>query len=144
MVTGEQEEGYSVPNASTATRTDTPLRDIPQSIQVIPRQVIEEQQVIRLDEALRNVSGVTFGGTNEGTGTFVDIRGFQGDLDNSFELDNYFLTNAAIFYRRDNWRVALNFKHIFDIDYSSGTPFGNTRIGVGEPFTAIGSVSVEF
>jgi len=30
VVTGEREDGYSVPNASTATRTDTPLRDIPQ------------------------------------------------------------------------------------------------------------------
>lgn len=78
LVTGEQESGYSVPNASTTARTDTPLRDIPQSIQVIPRQVIEDQQVIRLEEALSNVSSVSFGGTNEGTGAFVDIRGFQG------------------------------------------------------------------
>lgn len=79
LVTGEQEEtGYSVPNATTATRTDTPLRDVPQSIQVIPQQVLEDQQVIRLEEALRNVSSVSFGGTNEGTGAFVDIRGFQG------------------------------------------------------------------
>lgn len=46
MVTGEQEtEGYSVPNASTATRTDTPIRDIPQSIQVVPRQVLEDRNV---------------------------------------------------------------------------------------------------
>lgn len=37
VVTGEQEEGYSVPDATTATKTDTPLRDIPQSIQVVPQ-----------------------------------------------------------------------------------------------------------
>ena len=37
---------------------DTPLRDIPQSIQVIPRELLEDQQINRLDEALRNLSGV--------------------------------------------------------------------------------------
>lgn len=59
VVTGEREETrYSVPNATTATRTDTPIRDIPASIQVIPEQVLQDQQVTRLDEALRNVSGV--------------------------------------------------------------------------------------
>ncbi|MEH2275319.1 MAG: hypothetical protein V7K40_11155 [Nostoc sp.] len=36
VVTGEQ-DGYNAPNATTATRTDTPLRDIPQSIQVVPQ-----------------------------------------------------------------------------------------------------------
>ncbi|AUS99575.1 TonB-dependent siderophore receptor [Nostoc sp. CENA543] len=69
----------------------------------------------------------------------------QGDLDNSFELDSYFLTNAGIFYRRNNWRFALNFKNIFDVDYISGVPFGRTSgIYPGEPFTVIGSVSVRF
>jgi iron complex outermembrane receptor protein len=39
VVTGQQDR-YSVTNATTATRTDTPLRDIPQSIQAVPRQVL--------------------------------------------------------------------------------------------------------
>lgn len=69
----------------------------------------------------------------------------EGDLENTFRLDSYFLTNAAIFYRRDNWRFAVNFKNIFDIDYITGVPFGRTSgIQVGEPFTVIGSVSVQF
>ncbi|MBE9171351.1 TonB-dependent receptor plug domain-containing protein [Pleurocapsales cyanobacterium LEGE 06147] len=88
IATGEaEEEGYNVPDASTATRTDTPIRDIPQSIQVIPRQVIEDQGVTNISDALRNVSGVTvragYGGTND---NYV-IRGF-----NTFErLRNGFL-----------------------------------------------------
>ncbi|MEA5600479.1 TonB-dependent siderophore receptor (plasmid) [Nostoc edaphicum CCNP1411] len=56
-VTGESDT-YSVPDASTATRTDAQLRDIPQSIQVIPRQVIEDRNVVRLSELADNVSGV--------------------------------------------------------------------------------------
>ncbi len=46
LVTGRQ-DGYRVPEASTATKTDTILRDIPQAIQVIPRQVLQDQQVRR-------------------------------------------------------------------------------------------------
>ncbi len=74
---------------------------------------------------------------------FVSNR--QGDLNNSFELDSYFLTNASISYRRNNWRAALNFKNIFDVNYITGTPINRVRgIEPGEPFTVIGSISLEF
>ncbi|MEO1633579.1 MAG: TonB-dependent siderophore receptor [Cyanobacteria bacterium J06631_9] len=77
VVTGEQDADYFVPNASTATRTDTPIVDIPQSIQVIPRELLEDQQVTRLDEALDNVSGVNFSSTDAGRGLQFSIRGFD-------------------------------------------------------------------
>lgn len=78
VVTGEQEEeGYRVPDASTATRTDTPLRDIPQSIQVVPEQVIRDQQLTRLEEAIRNVSSATFQGDVQSRGPQFSIRGFE-------------------------------------------------------------------
>ncbi|PMB30724.1 TonB-dependent siderophore receptor [Fischerella thermalis CCMEE 5319] len=80
VVTGEQ-DGYSVPDASTATRTNTPLRDIPQSIQVVPQQVLQDQQVTRLSEALRNTPGVARGGITPRF-TFVEdalIRGFDAN-----------------------------------------------------------------
>ncbi|NOT65386.1 MAG: TonB-dependent siderophore receptor [Methylotenera sp.] len=50
--------GYTVKNSSSATRTDTPIRQIPQSMQVIPRQLIDDQQNITVGETLKNVSGV--------------------------------------------------------------------------------------
>lgn len=80
LVTAEAEEGYQVDNATTGTRTDTPLRDVPQSIQVVPRQVLEEQQVIRLNEALRNVSGVRADDSFAGTLDRINIRGFTQDV----------------------------------------------------------------
>ena len=76
-VTARQATPYRVPNASSATRTDTPIRDIPQSIQVIPQEVIKDQQVTRLEEALSNVSGVTYGGTVTGRGSVFGLRGFN-------------------------------------------------------------------
>jgi iron complex outermembrane recepter protein len=74
---------------------------------------------------------------------FVGDR--QGDLANSFTLGSYVTTNAAIFYKRDNWRFALNFKNIGDVKYIESS-FGNAAAGsnFGDPFTVIGSLSVQF
>ncbi|ESA35145.1 hypothetical protein N836_13180 [Leptolyngbya sp. Heron Island J] len=77
VVTGEEDEGYNPSSATTATRTDTPLRDIPQSIQVVPRQVIEDRNVRTITEAVETVSGVVedfrfFNGTSGSR----RIRGF--------------------------------------------------------------------
>lgn len=79
VVTGEQDTGYFVPDASTATRTDTPLRDIPQSIQVVPQQVLRDQQAVRLEDALQNVSGVTQITPRSWPGSDFAIRGFRID-----------------------------------------------------------------
>jgi iron complex outermembrane receptor protein len=64
---------YNRPNTTTATKTDTPLMQTPLSVKVVPGQVLKDQQVITVDQALRNVSGVVSGAG--GTGTFF-IRGF--------------------------------------------------------------------
>lgn len=73
----QQEEGYNPSSASTATRTNTPLRDIPQSIQVVPKQVIEDRNPGTVIEATETVSGVNYtaGFINSPTGN-VSIRGF--------------------------------------------------------------------
>lgn len=77
VVTGEQ-DGYRVPNAGVGTRTDTPLRDIPQSIQVIPQQVLRDQNVTNLVEVLRNVPGAGFNNTARSQfDSSVNLRGFN-------------------------------------------------------------------
>lgn len=70
------EEGYTVDTATTATKTDTPIIETPVSIQVVPQQVIEDQQAIRLEDVTKNVSGVQ---TDWGYGHLYEsfvIRGF--------------------------------------------------------------------
>ncbi|AVH69345.1 TonB-dependent siderophore receptor [Nostoc sp. 'Lobaria pulmonaria (5183) cyanobiont'] len=87
VVTGEQ-DGYRVTDSTTATRTDTPQRDIPQSIQVIPQQVIKDQQITRIGDATRNVSGVTQQGGYGGSTDNYNIRGFTtyDNLRNGFAV----------------------------------------------------------
>ncbi|MDF5706904.1 MAG: TonB-dependent siderophore receptor [Nostoc sp. S4] len=75
VVTGEQ-DGYRAQDASTATKTDTPLRDIPASIQVIPRQIIEDRAVTQVNQALQNVSGVN-ASVYQGVTEQINIRGFD-------------------------------------------------------------------
>jgi iron complex outermembrane receptor protein len=77
VVRGDRPNRYRAPNASTATRTDTPLRDVPANIQVIPRQVLQDQGAVRLDEALRNVGGVTFSSSLGNRGQDFQVRGFS-------------------------------------------------------------------
>lgn len=88
QVTGEREHDYRVQEATTATKTDTPLRNIPQSVQVIDRQVIEDRQVVRLSEVADNVSGVQYASGYGGlSSSDYYIRGFStfGNLRNGFQ-----------------------------------------------------------
>lgn len=51
--------------------------DLPQSIGMVSKQVIEDQQVNRLGEAIRNVSGVTLTQTRGGVGETFTARGYS-------------------------------------------------------------------
>ncbi|WP_026601311.1 STN domain-containing protein [Methylomonas sp. 11b] len=57
---------YSLPNAATATKTDTPIMETPYSIQVVPKQVLEDTQAVRPGDALNYVSGIYQGTANSG------------------------------------------------------------------------------
>ncbi len=82
-----QEIGYQPRTATTATRTETPLRDVPQAIAVVPAQVLQDQQVRSIDEALFNVSGITQANTLGGTQDAVIKRGFGFNRDGSILRD---------------------------------------------------------
>lgn len=76
------EKAYSVPNATTATKMDTPIRDVPQAIEVRPRQVIDDisgQQ--RVDSVAKTVAGVTIARTGNGGSNipFLTLRGFPNN-----------------------------------------------------------------
>ncbi len=72
IVTGGREKPYAELIIESGTRTRTPLRDIPQAIQVVSRQVLQEQQVYRLSDVYKNVAGVT----DQSDFNYVNIRGF--------------------------------------------------------------------
>ena len=65
-----------------ATRTDTPLQDVPQSVVVIPRQVIQEEGLQNRADVLTNVAAVRPNVTLnlDGTGASDRVRGFQPEF----------------------------------------------------------------
>ncbi len=93
----ERREPYTVDEVSSATRIPVPVHDTPRSVEVVTRQVMEDQKVIRFDEALRNVSGVSQSSTQGGGGGSFMIRGFVSDLNvfkNGFRDDSTYSSRA--------------------------------------------------
>jgi len=92
-----KDKSYTVDDVSTATRIPVPVHDTPRSVEVVTKQVLEDQKVIRFSEALRNVSGVSQFSTQGGQGGSVMIRGFASDqsvFKNGFRDDSFFSSRA--------------------------------------------------
>jgi iron complex outermembrane receptor protein len=69
---------YKPKRATTATKTEADIMDIPQVVNVVPAQVLIDQQARSLDDAIKNVSGITMGNNFGHTADSLFIRGFGG------------------------------------------------------------------
>nr|WP_234934260.1 TonB-dependent siderophore receptor [Agrobacterium vitis] len=87
-VTGKKStRGYQPLSTSTATRTDTPLLDVPQAVNVVSGEALKDQGARSLDDALANISGITQANTLGGTQDAVIRRGFGDNRDGSILTD---------------------------------------------------------
>ncbi len=97
---------FKAERSTTATKTDTDLRDIPQSISVVTKELIESQKAFNLREALKNVSGLSIAAGEGGrTGDSITLRGFavssdiylDGAKDNGqYNRDTFFVEKAEV------------------------------------------------
>ncbi|MGC2165905.1 MAG: TonB-dependent receptor, partial [Gallionella sp.] len=81
----DREKVYAVPNATSGTKTDTPLIVTPVTVTVIPQQVLKDQQITKLEEAVTNSSGVWMYNSGQGcngTCESVALRGFTSFSNN--------------------------------------------------------------
>jgi catecholate siderophore receptor len=72
--------GYHANSTSTTTKTNTPLRDIPQSITVITKQQVEDIGAQRIEDVVRYVPGVNWH-QGEGNRDQIVIRGQSSTAD---------------------------------------------------------------
>lgn len=88
-------DGYRAVTASSATRTQTPLMEVPQSIQIIPQELLRDQGPISMAEVLRNASGAQ-GNPALQTPAFEStiIRGFPAEFYRD-GITNYINTGDA-------------------------------------------------
>lgn len=106
-------EGYVATRSATATKTDTPLIETPQSISVITSDRMESQGVETLADALRYTPGVTA----EGFG--LDLRGY------GLQYRGFFDTVDASFYRDGQQLKGTAFASFHQLD-----PYGAERLEV--------------
>ena len=70
---------YATAESSGGTKTELPLNEVPQAISVVNRQLMDAQNVVKLDDALKNVAGVMPGGYYDGW-DYYRIRGFDASF----------------------------------------------------------------
>lgn len=110
---------YMISSSNTATRTETPLIDVPQTIQAIPKDLLRDQNAQSLGDTLRNAPGVS---VHQGEGNrdeFV-IRGVKTKAD--FFIDGV----------RDDTEYYRDLYNVYEVDVLQGATammFG--RAGAG-------------
>src|ERR1700729_3074262 len=73
---------YDVDSASIGAKVPAALRDIPQSVVVVNRDLLDAQVATSFQDALRNVPGITIGGAEGGQiGNNINLRGFTARTD---------------------------------------------------------------
>jgi iron complex outermembrane receptor protein len=76
-VTAEHSTGYKVTSASTATRTNTPLIEIPQTVDIVTKEFWNDIGATTFDQSFRYVANVYVRNRNAGSGDGVNLRGFE-------------------------------------------------------------------
>lgn len=83
----DESMSYQPPQTSSVMRSSASLQEIPQTVNVIPAQVIRDQTPRNLDDALANISGITQANTLGSTQDSVMIRGFGDNRNGSIMRD---------------------------------------------------------
>ena len=76
-----------------------------------------------------------------GGGRYVSGQFFSPD--NLYEIEPYYVLNAAGYYDWKAWRFQVNIKNLTDVDYETGS-FGSTSVLPADPFSVFGSVEYRF
>lgn len=102
------ETGYAAKATSSATRTDTLLRDVPQAITVVTKQMMRDQNMQSMGDALRYVPGIV---TAQGEGN-RDAAVFRGNSSTSdFYVDGI----------RDDVQYFRDFYNIESVEFLKGS-----------------------
>jgi len=87
-------KGYRARRSATVTKTDTPLRDVPQSVQVVPEALVKDQGMKSMAEVIRYVPGASMN-PGEGGRDQPVLRGISTSSD--FFVDG--LRDDALYFR---------------------------------------------
>ena len=135
VIIGNNERGYNASSSSVSTRLNVPLLETPQSIQVVPYQVILDQQALSINDALKNVAGVQ----NIAPGySYYTFRGFEsfnngpGVITNGIRGVNYTFFQTALLFNVDKIEAI---KGPASALYSVGNPGGIINLTTKKPLS---------
>lgn len=117
-VTGRRETSYKSDYSFSATKTATPVKDIPQTISTITKEMITDQQSYRLQDVVKNVSGANQFSVYDD----ITIRGFRSSenrLMNGLRFSGNFWTSPLL----------VNIERVEVIKGPASAMFGNTNPG---------------
>jgi len=90
-ITGRRETGYKNTTSFIGSKTATPLKDLPQSVSYVTKEVMQDQAAARVGDVIKNFSGVNqFTANND-----IAIRGFRIYAGNGTMLVNGLRANAS-------------------------------------------------
>jgi len=76
----DRSHSYAARAATVAGKTAQPLREIPQSVTVLTRQRLDDQNIVSIEDALRQTTGVTAVPYGDGTAYF-QVRGYPAQVE---------------------------------------------------------------
>lgn len=117
-IIGRKEQTYKNTSSFSGTKTETPLRYVPQTISYVTKEVIDDQQAFKTSDILKNISG-------------VNVFSFYN---NDFTLRGFRAGNALINGLRDptnSWGQSLlpNVERVEVIKGPASALFANTDPG---------------
>ncbi|MGK5079268.1 TonB-dependent receptor [Janthinobacterium sp. HLX7-2] len=75
VTAARDKDGYVAATSASGTKTEMALRDVPQTINVVPAAVIKDQHAMSIQDIMKNIPGVGLS-TGDGQRDQVFIRGF--------------------------------------------------------------------
>ncbi|MGE5469300.1 MAG: TonB-dependent receptor [Bacteroidota bacterium] len=112
-------DGYRATRSATVTKTDTALRDVPQSVQVVSEELIKDQNITSMAQVLRYVPGTSMN-PGEGGRDQPVLRGISTTAD--FYIDG--VRDDALYFRDP-----YNAERIEILKGPSGMTFGRGGAG---------------
>jgi iron complex outermembrane receptor protein len=118
VVTSLKERSYQNENSFIASKSVTPLKDIPQAVSYVTKELVQDRQAFRINDVIKNISGVSL---NNFENRFT-LRGLAG---NSYQLINGLRVSGRSF----NSPLVSNLERIEVIKGPASALYGNTEPG---------------
>lgn len=118
-VTGRKSVGYKSDYSFSSTKTQMALKDIPQTISTVTKELILDRQAVRLNDIVQNIAGVSQFSVYDD----ITIRGFRSSRGNNRLLNGMRMSN--------NWisPLLVNIERVEVVKGPASATFANARPG---------------